>query len=71
MTGHTRHVIALKLTKKGELASGSLDKTIKIWNLNDGTLKRTLTGHTGEVWALEMLNNGDFASGAKDDTIKI
>ena len=28
------------------LASASADKTIRLWNPNNGKLKRTLTGHT-------------------------
>jgi WD40 repeat protein len=55
----------------GDLASGSWDKTIKIWNATDGTLKRTLYGHTDYVYALAALNNGDLASGSRDSTIKI
>ena len=48
------------------------DNTIKIWNPNDGTLKRTLTGHTnGHVYSLVVLPNGDLASGSADNTIKI
>jgi WD40 repeat protein len=32
------------------LASGSGDKTIKLWRVADGSLVRTLTGHTNWVW---------------------
>jgi hypothetical protein len=31
--------------QNGDLASGSY-KEIKIWNVIDGTIKRTLNGHT-------------------------
>jgi WD40 repeat protein len=31
------------------LVSGSSDLLIKLWNVNDKTLIRTLTGHTNEV----------------------
>jgi WD40 repeat protein len=57
--------------QNGDLASGSSDYTIKIWNPIDGTLKRTLNGHTNVVYALTVLQNGDLASGSWDKTIKI
>lgn len=30
-------------------ASGSTDKTIKIWNVSDGNLVHTIEGHTGII----------------------
>ena len=30
---------------EGRIASGSLDKTVKIWNVDSGTCLHTLTGH--------------------------
>jgi WD40 repeat protein len=63
--------MALTVLQNGDLASGSWDSTIKIWNPIDGTLKRTLNEHTDEVCALTVLQNGDLASGSRDKTIKI
>jgi WD40 repeat protein len=48
-----------------------MDRTIKIWNPQDGTLKKTLTGHTDAVWTLTTLLNGNLASGSFDKTIRI
>lgn len=53
------------------LASGGLDKTIKIWELSTWTMVRRLTGHTGAVNVLEVLTNGYLASGSSDKTIKL
>ena len=50
--------------------SASQDTTIKVWNLNTGTVRRTLTGHTQFVYALKVLNNGILVSGSYDKTIK-
>ncbi|KAK4153208.1 hypothetical protein C8A00DRAFT_43834 [Chaetomidium leptoderma] len=45
------------------LASGSADKTIKIWDPTTGQCISTLEGHSGGVWSL--------ASGSTDNTVKI
>ena len=55
----------------GDLVSGSEDYTINIWNIVDGTVKRTLHGHKNHILALQELDNGDLVSGSKDGTIKV
>ena len=35
-------------------ATGSADRTIKIWDLASGQLKLTLTGHIEQVWRLPV-----------------
>ncbi len=67
-TGNTSiaDIYALAVLPNGDLASGSADKTIDIWNPTEGTLLRTLTGHTSIVYALTVLPNGDLASGSGD-----
>ena len=71
VTGHTGSVNALTILQNGDLVSGSIDKTIKLWNPVDGSLKKTLIGHTEGVCALTVLLNGDLVSGSEDKTIKI
>ena len=45
MFGHTSGVISLAVLQDGiTLVCGSMDKTIKLWNTQDGSLIRTLTG---------------------------
>jgi WD40 repeat protein len=41
LNGHTSGVLALTFLQNGDLASGSADRTIKIWNQINGTLIRT------------------------------
>jgi WD40 repeat protein len=53
-----------------QLATGSTDQTIKIFNLNDGTLVRHLKGHTGTINSIVLLTNGNLASGSADNTIR-
>ena len=51
--------------------NGSSDLSIKIWDPNDGILKRNLTGHTGSFRPLTRLFNGDSVCGSLDKEIKI
>jgi WD40 repeat protein len=45
---HTDGVNSVAFSPDGSLlASGSRDRTIKLWRVADGSLVRTITGHTG------------------------
>ncbi|NRB22012.1 hypothetical protein HRU45_04720 [Candidatus Dependentiae bacterium] len=55
-----------------QLASGSSDETIKIWNPHAGILLHTLNGHTDWVRSVAWNPDGtQLASGSYDRTIKI
>ena len=70
-SGHLENSISLAVLKNGNLASGSIDNTIKIWDTISGLLKVTLTGHSGDIESLVVLPNGNLASASHDGTIKI
>ncbi len=72
LSGHTNHVMKLKLVSSDILASGSSDYTINLWNTTSGSLLRTLSCHTGGIrYAIETLNDGKtLVSGSGDKTIK-
>ena len=59
--------------KEDEIASGSCDKTIKIWKKKDNQfeLVQTITGHSDSVLTLIKLKEDEIASGSCDKTIKI
>ncbi len=64
-------IYCLASLPNSRLASGSKDKTIKIWNTINLTLIDTLYGHTESVRCLIYINNNRLASGSVDKTIII
>jgi hypothetical protein len=72
LPGHSSFVNSLAISPNGKtLASGSWDKTIKIWNLETGELIGTLTGHSDRVNSVAISGDGKMlVSGSSDETIK-
>jgi WD40 repeat protein len=54
------------------LCSGSLDKTIRVWNVEQGTCMKILEGHTGNIRSLIVLGDGKtLCSGSNDNAIRV
>ncbi len=70
--GHTDTVTGIVVSPDGRyLISGSLDKTIRVWQLSSGKLLRILKSQTGIV-SLAVIPNTDFIiSGSADGTITV
>ena len=66
-------MVSVAFNKSGTiLASGSKDKTIKLWNIETKTIIATLEGHSREVTSVAFDQTGTIlASGSKDKTIKL
>ncbi len=52
------------------MASGSFDKTIRVWDVGAGTLEQTLAGHKGEVVAVVACGQR-LISSSMDKTVKV
>ena len=70
LEAHTKKINALALLSNGDLASGSEDKTIKIWFSSTNSVKFSLDAGDS-VNCLKELKNGELASGLNDSSIKI
>ncbi|WPJ66902.1 hypothetical protein SMAC4_14095 [Sordaria macrospora] len=73
LEGHSGSVRSVAFSPDGQrLASGSGDKTIKIWDPASGSCLQTLEGHSRDVRSVAFSPDGQrLASGSGDKTIKI
>jgi WD40 repeat protein len=63
MTGHTAGVYFLDVTFSGLLISGSLDNSIRLWNISTSTCLNTLSNPLGmsvRISALEVITSNSF-----------
>ena len=72
LTGHSNSVWAVAFSPGGEfLATASVDKTAKLWNLQGEELI-TFTGHSNSVWGVAFSPGGEFlATASHDKTAKL
>ena len=69
--GHQREILSLCGISNKILASGSYDKNIKIWDIEERAIISTLSGHTDGVTALCHLEGGQLVSGSVDHSLII
>ena len=70
---HSSLVTSVVISPNGKLlVSGSYDKALKLWNLPEGKLIKTLTDHLGFVRTVAISPDGKLlASGSNDKAIKL
>ncbi len=71
MVGHGDTVRCVEMrADRGEVISGSYDRSLRVWSLRSGECLRTLEGHAGRVLCL-CSSEDQLLSGSADQTIKV
>jgi serine/threonine protein kinase len=72
LAGHSSWIMAVAISPDNQtLISGSMDDTIRIWNLQSGELLNTITGHTKVINCLAISPDGQtLVSGSDDHSIR-
>ena len=74
ISGHGGNILAVQFSPKNSsrMASGSGDKTVRVWDCDTGTPVHTLKGHTQWVLAVSYSPDGSLlATGAYDNDVRI
>ena len=73
LEGHSGYVMSVCFNHDGsQVASGSDDNTVKVWNAKTGDLVQTLEGHSDIVNSVCFNHDGSqLASGSDDRSVKV
>lgn len=73
LSGHANSIAAIALSPDGKFfASGSYDRTVKLWHLGTGALVSTFEGHLAPVLSVVFsLDGHTLISGSVDDSIRL
>jgi WD40 repeat protein len=73
-TGHTGAVRHLAVSRDGKRAlSGSMDNTVRLWEIDTGKELKKMTGHTSWAWqvAFSPDDKNGLSSGSLDKTLRL
>jgi WD40 repeat protein len=72
LQGHTDTIRTLQVLRDGFLASGSKDKSIRIWHVNSGSLVYSIDdAHDKDVVSMTLMPSGRLVSCGWDKALKV
>jgi WD40 repeat protein len=72
LEGHEKSVLAVAWLDDNRLVSGSLDETVRIWDVPTGRVLQTLTGHGGNIYSIAAHPaTGLFATASRDNSVRL
>lgn len=70
LSGHSGVVRSLEYLPDGRVVSGSQDRSVRVWDIANGTCLRELIGHSGTVWGvLQLVVAGCLLSISSSDLV--
>ena len=69
--GHTGQVTTVVKISEDIVVSGSVDKTLRVWNIKTGEEPKVLEGHTGPVYVAIKMSEKIVVSGSGDGTLRV
>lgn len=68
MSGHGSWVLSVAVSPdNARFASGSSDRTVKVWDLKAKQCLHTFTDHTDQVWSVRFNADGEQLVSVADD----
>jgi WD40 repeat protein len=72
LIGHKHWVMSVTVSPDGKwMASGSRDKTLRIWDLETGNCLSTLEGHKNNIYSVAITPDGKKILSASDKSVRI
>ena len=69
LKGHTEKIVSIIELSSGKIASGSYDRTIRIWDLNNSEKEEIILEEKGRIFCLLEFEENKILSGTSDNSI--